>query len=94
MLGDVTNVAGAAASGAGAAAEPEPEAGVRTRRGGGGRRGKKAQQAPAPPPPPPALDIIREAVATDPARQLQVKKTESQWTFRLQPRDIAVGAAG
>lgn len=63
----------------------------RTRRGG---------RQPQPPPEPAALDVVKAAVAADPAREERFKKYEAMWgIYRLPEKTVRVrgqerGSAG
>ena len=55
------------------------------------RRTRRGQRAKAPPEPS-ALDVVKQAVAADPAREERIQKTEAQWKFKLSAKSLQVGA--
>lgn len=89
---DAAAVAAASPGGA----PPQPQQPTAEAQSPAERKGRKAPhrrgRQPKPPPPPSDLDYVRAAVARDPARYSEVRKTQQQWEFRLSARDLQVGA--
>ncbi|KAL4451576.1 hypothetical protein ABPG75_007238 [Micractinium tetrahymenae] len=85
----VAAAAAAARSPGAPAMQPQPPAEAPPPAEPKGRRMRRGRgRQPRPPPPPSDLDVVQAAVARDPARENQVKKTEQQWQFRLSTKDL------
>lgn len=82
--GDADAVQAAGGSGPAPAAAPTQRA----------RRARRRGKAAAPPPPPSDLEVVQAAVAADPARTEDLKRSSAMWQYRISAKNLQAWRAG